>query len=553
MLSKIKSFFSYQFEGKSKKEIRKEQLLALAAGVLMGVSFPPIPLFLLAFVALVPLLVVWEKRAGLAALNRVTYLFGLGFTLVTLYWVGSWTKQADPFLMISGAALIFFNPLLFLIPSTLFYFARKHLKINYTFLLVPLFWVFYEYIYTITDLRFPWIILGHGQAEFQSFIQIADTIGAMGISMLVVLTNVLFYLAYKSEKDIRTRFMTAGVLIIALPVIYGGIKLSNYKPAGKSVKVGIVQPNFNPWKKWEAGNLAEQIQQYKELSQKAFNENAKLILWPETALPVYLRNGYILERTQIRSFLAENDAGLLMGIPDLFFYKNKEEAPVDAKETRDGKRYYTSHNSLWGLIPEKNSIQAYQKVKLVPFGEFTPFANSLPFLKDFIKWGVGIGNWNAGTEIKLLEFPKRFIQNNNDKQLKVGGIICIESIFQEFVSGFVKKGADFIAVVTNDSWYGNSSGPRQHKAIGILRAVENKRSVVRCANGGISCIISPVGKVEVETKMFTEDVLVDDVSIEEELTFFTRFPNILSYLSVLVSLSIMVLAVIKRKSLRLNK
>ncbi|MFA8342333.1 MAG: nitrilase-related carbon-nitrogen hydrolase, partial [Rhodothermaceae bacterium] len=109
---------------------------------------------------------------------------------------------------------------------------------------------------------------------------------------------------------------------------------------------------------------------------------------------------------------------------------------------------------------------------------------------------------------------------------------------------------DFIAVVTNDSWYGNSSGPRQHKTIGILRAVENNRSVVRCANGGISCIISPVGEVISETEMFTKDVLVGDVTIEKEITFFTKFPNLISYLSVIVSLGILIFAFIKKKFLR---
>jgi len=548
MLKKIKSFFSYQFEGKTKKEIRKEQLLALLSGVLMGLSFPPVPLYFLAFVGLIPLFYVWKKRNGLAALNRASYYFGLGFTIVTLYWVGSWTKDADPFLMVSGTALIFFNPLLFLIPSTLFYFARKHIKINFVFLLLPFFWVFYEYFYSITDLRFPWIILGHGQAEFQSFIQLADTIGAMGISFLVVFVNVLFYLAIKSEKKQRIKFVLSGLLIIILPVIYGVIKISNYQPTEKTVKVGIVQPNFNPNKKWELGKTEQQIQHYLKLSEKAVEQNAKLIIWPETALPVYLRNGYKIEFDMIHSFLVKNDIGLITGMPDLFFYKNEEQAPADAKETRNGK-FFTSHNSLWGMVPETEKIQVYQKIKLVPFGEFTPFSGSLPFIKELIKWGVGIGNWNAGTEIKLLKFPNRFT-NKKEDNLQVGGVICIESIFEEFVSEFVTKGADFIAVVTNDSWYGNSSGPRQHKTIGILRAVENNRSVVRCANGGISCIISPVGEVISETEMFTKDILVGDVTIEKEITFFTKFPNLISYLSMIVSLGILIFSFIKKKFLR---
>ena len=518
MLKKIKSYFSFTFEGKDKKTIRKEQLLALLSGLLMGASFPPGPLYFLSFIALVPLFFVWQKRNSLASINRATYFFGLGFTLVTLYWVGSWTKDADPFLMISGTVLIFFNPLLFLIPSTLFHYARKNFKTEIAFWLLPFFWVFYEYIYSLTDLRFPWIVLGHGLAKFQLFIQIADTIGSMGLSFLVVAINGSFFFVFEKTQKEKIKFAVIGLTLLIIPVIYGIVKISNFEKGDKSVRVGLVQPDLNPWKKWEAGNLEDQIKLYTDLSEKAIKENAKIIIWPETGLPVYFRNrAYDMPRRNLHKFLVKNDVSLLTGMPDSFLF-SKEDAPEDAKKVPGRDTYYTSYNSLWGLIPESENIQTYQKMLLVPFGEFTPFAGSLPFLREFIQWGVGIGNWNIGKEVKVIKFPER-MGNNFDEEIKIGGVICIESIFQGFVTEFVNKGADFISVITNDSWYGNSSGPRQHKYIGVLRAVENYRSVVRCANGGISCIISPIGEIEKETEMFTRDFLVGDVTIKSEITF----------------------------------
>ena len=552
MLKKIKSYFSYTFEGKDKKTIRKEQLLAILSGVLMGASFPPSPLFFLSFIALIPLFFVWKERKTLASINRVTYYFGLGFTIVTLYWVGSWTKDADPFLMLSGTALIFFNPLLFLIPSTLFHYARKNFKIETAFMLLPFFWVFYEYIYSLTDLRFPWIVLGHGLAMFRSFIQIADTIGSIGLSFLVVAINSAIFFAIEKPKKEKIKFAVIGLLLFIMPLIYGFVKISNYDKGEKSVRVGLIQPDLNPWKKWEAGNLEEQIKLYTDLSNKAIEDSARVIIWPETGLPVYFRSrAYNLQRNALHKFIINNDISLLTGMPDRFIY-SKEDAPEDAKKVPQRDIYYTSYNSLWGMIPESENIQAYQKMLLVPFGEFTPFAGSLPFLREFIQWGVGIGNWNIGQNVTVMNFPKR-MGSGFENDIKVGGVICIESIFQEFVTRFVNEDADFIAVVTNDSWYGNSSGPRQHKYIGVLRAVENNRSVVRCANGGISCIISPVGEIEKETEMFTRDVLVGDVTIKSEKTFFTRNPNLLPYLSVIITLLNILFLFIKRKSGKENE
>ena len=157
-----------------RKERKKLLILSLLSGLLIGISFPPIPLPYLMFGALIPYFIVIDSKKTLGEINRFTYAFAFVFTIISIYWVGSWTSEADPFLMISGAMLMFYNPLMLLIPSTLFYFTKKKFGDKIPFLLFPFFWVSYEYFYSVFELRFPWLTLGHGQAYFKSFIQIAD-------------------------------------------------------------------------------------------------------------------------------------------------------------------------------------------------------------------------------------------------------------------------------------------------------------------------------------------------------------------------------------------
>lgn len=532
-----------------RKDRKKNLYLCLVSGLLLGLSYPPIPLPYLMFGALIPYLIVIDSKKTLGEINRFTYAFAFVFTIVSIYWVGSWTSEADPFLMVSGGLLMFYNPLMLLIPSTLYYFAKRRLGGKISLLLMPFFWVSYEYFYSVFELRFPWLTLGHGQAYFKSFIQIADVIGAYGLSILIVFINVLLFFFLKSLKESKKdySYIVAALILFIFPLIYGGYKINTYLKSGDEVKVGIVQPDFNPNKKWEAGNLDEQIDKYIGLSDKAISENAKIILWPETALPVYLfSGGYESEVNRIREFVDSNKIFLMTGMPDATFYYDTTNVPADAKPLRNGELFYTSYNSILLFSPGKNKIQKYGKIKLVPFGEKAPFIDILPFIGDWIKWNVGISSWNVGKNQTIFDL------SGEGLSVKAGGLICIESIYPEFTAKFVEEGAQILFVVTNDSWYGNSSGPYQHKEINVLRAVENRRSVIQAANGGISCFINPLGFTTAETNMFTKTFLTEDCEIENVVTFYTSNPYLIPYLSLLVSLIVILLFIQLKFSKRLN-
>ncbi|MFI5237863.1 MAG: apolipoprotein N-acyltransferase, partial [Ignavibacteriales bacterium] len=464
-----------------------------------------------------------------ASISKATFLFSLVFSLITIYWVGSWSSEADPYLMLAGVALLLAYPTVMLIPSTLYYLAKKVFPKLDALWLFPIFWVTFEYLLTLTDLRFPWVLLGHGLAKFNLFIQGADIFGTNGLSLAVGYINVLLYKSF-FEKKIEKKFNLKPALIAAIIFFsllsYGIYKDLSFRISDKSIRVGIVQPDLNPWFKWSTGNLSQLTNQYLELSKKCIEDGAELILWPETALPVYaFGGGFNSVDNSIFKFLDSNNVSLLTGMPHIIYFLDSLKLPEDAKYAKQGNYYYATYNAVLGLNPGSREIQYYGKMKLVPLGERVPFVDQLAFLGDIFKWGVGITGWNIGKDTTVFK-----IYNDIDT-IKVGGLVCYESVDPVFVTAFVQKGAEMITVVTNDSWYGKSSGPYQHKDFGMLRAVENRRSVVRCANGGISCIINAKGEILSETELYTKTTLVGEVPLQEEKTFFSENPLIVPVLS----------------------
>ncbi len=552
----------FELSHEEKKERRKDRILLILSGILMGVAFPPFPfpLTLFLFVGLIPYLYVIQKKKTLAEINRASYLTFFIFSIITIYWVGSWQKESDPFLMIAGGTLLFFEPILFLIPSTLFYLARKSFSENIALLLFPFFWACYEYLFMLTDISFPWLTLGHGLAEFVPFIQIADIVGAVGLSIIVIYLNIFLFKSFISFKKSYKKFkinLSIAVLLFALVLGYGFYRIESFHISQKKIRVGLIQPNLDPWDKWNITNLNKLIRSYIDLSKEAVNKGARLIIWPETALPVFLTDGsHNAELDSIYYFLIKNNVYLMTGMPDIKYYYPGEKIPENVKNNKIGNTYYATYNGILLLSPNSRYIQHYGKMKLVPFGEKVPFVNQLPFLGKLINWSVGISSWNVGRDTVNFEIPN-LTESDNSSQTKdsisINGLVCYESVFPYFVTNFVQRGAKLIAVVTNDSWYGKSSGPYQHKEISVLRAVENRRTVIRAANGGISCIINPLGETDIESKLFVKDVIVGDAYLESSKTIFTKYPLIVPDVSMAITFwvfGIFLLIMIKNKWLR---
>lgn len=531
--SLLKIFRNRISNPETNKERKINKFFLILSGVLSGISFPPFPfpITLLIFFFLIPYLYVIRKKSTLLEINKSSYLMFFTLSLITLYWVGSWQSKADPFLMIGGGVLVFFFPVVLLIISSMFYFTKKIFDDKIALWSIPIHWVTVEYLLTLTDLKFPWLTLGHSLAKFTAFIQIADIIGSYGLSLIILYINLLLFKSAENLKTAQTKaikYLVISVFIFCFVVIYGFFKIDN-KITEKTIKVGIVQPNLDPWDKWNTESLNDLLNKYFELSDICVKQGAELIIFPETALPVYLLSAdYYYLADSIHFYVKKNRIHLLTGMPDFQAYF--ENPPKDAKYSKAGNYFYTTYNSILLFNPNSTEIQKYGKMHLVPLGEKVPFVESLPFLGEFFKWNVGISSWNTGQDTTIFKLFK-----DNDT-INLAGLVCFESVFPGFVSEFAKRGAEFLVVVTNDSWYGNSSGPYQHKEFAALRAVENRRAVVRSANGGVSCLINKYGITEHETKMFTKDAFVVDVPLNNEITFYTKNPLIIPILSSAFSL-----------------
>jgi apolipoprotein N-acyltransferase len=533
-----------------KKKRNKERLLVIVSALLLGLSYPPVPLPFLAFGAFIPLLWVLERRDSLAALNRAAYLFGFVFAIITLYWVGAFTEMKDDFLMIGGALTLLYYPVYLLIPVTLYYFARKHLNAAAALYLFPVFWITQEFILNLTDLHFPWLALGNTAATINAFIQPAELIGVMGISLIIVYINVLVYqgtfgITIKRRK-FSPQFIIAAVLII-IPLIYGAIRISGYKVPEEYVKVGVIQPAIDPYDKWNGGSIDDLLNTYLSLSEEVA-DSSDIILWPETALPVYLLSGSHSELVnRISDFTKRHSVSIMTGMPHIAYFPDSSNAPDDVKKSLNTGLFYGTYNSILLFSPYETYVQQYGKVKLVPFGEKTPLVRDIPFIADLFKWGVGLSSWNEGQDTTVFYMVRKdTVTDASADTVCIGGLVCFESVFPFFVPAFTGLGAQFFAVLTNDSWYGNTSGPYQHKEIAVLRAVENRRSVVRAANGGISCIIDPLGRTITETNYNQRTAFYGNVPLADEHTFFSRYPMIIPIAAAILSIWILALALLKR-------
>lgn len=533
-------------------------LLAFSTGVLLSLSFPPLKSGFFATVGFVPLLFLIDKLKNYKQLFLYSYLSFFFFNLFTLYWVGGWSKEADPFLMVGCVLLILFHPVLFFLPMWFYMFVKRNIGGVVNLVAFPFAYTLFEYFRSKTELAFPWLTLGNTQTYFIEKIQFIEFTGVYGLSFLILVVNVIFYLAIKeilSQGKIFSKraslYFLLAILIYIAPDFYGAsvLKKSN-NFSYKEIKVGLIQPDINPWLKWE-GTLAEQLELYMGMTRKIIqtNPDVELIVYPETAITYYfLLSPYRYYFNWFKSWVDSLGIAILTGFPDAKFYDNPSDAPPSSHLIKETGQRYDAFNAMGLFLPNSDKIQKYAKIILVPFGERLPYADTFHFLIEPLQWGVGISNWAKGKDTTIFEMKRK-----NGEVIKFSGVVCYESIYPSFVREFVKRGAQFLVVITNDSWYGNTSGPYQHFQYSILRAVENRRSIVRCANGGVSGLIDPYGRVQKKTKFHEKTQIADIVKLNDEETFYTKHGDVIVYISFYLTIFTFVFAVFKNFKQKMAK
>ncbi|MGA2623666.1 MAG: apolipoprotein N-acyltransferase [Bacteroidota bacterium] len=509
--------------------------LALLSGLMLGCAFPPLPTSTFAAFAFVPFFVLFESVDDYGESFRYSYLTFLIFNIITLYWTGGFTHGHDWYMMVAGALLLFAHPLFFLVPIAAWVFIRRQFGFSVSIYSFPFVWVSFEFLHSLTNLAFPWLTLGNTQASNLSVIQFSAFTGVYGISFWLLCLNVLVYYLY-AKLALREWALTSPktfgwivsiLAVYAVPLIYGESVL----PAGrnqqlvgtKGIRVGIVQPNIDPFEKWQ-GNPVRQVSDLQQMTNEVVADSVDLVLWPETAIPFHIldpRNRAVFDLIKEQVDLL--GLNLLTGAPILREYKQGETIPKSSRIGARGQRY-DAFNSAILLQPRTDEIQEYEKILLVPFAERVPFSEQLSFL-NAMEWNFGLGGWGIGKDTTV------FVCRARDSSLiKFSNLICFESIYPGFVADFVRRGAQFLTVITNDSWWGNTSGAYQHEQTTVLRAVENRRWIVVCGNGGISCVIDPFGHILQSTELYARKTMTVAVEPRMELTFYSKhgdwFPEV---------------------------
>ncbi|MGH7411980.1 MAG: apolipoprotein N-acyltransferase [Candidatus Methylomirabilis sp.] len=483
-------------------------LLGAASGGLLVFAFPTYDIGGLAFIALVPLLLgirgesparafCWGSLAGL-----VFYLGSISWVTKTMTAYGGLSVPLSALILLALASYLALYVGLFCFGAALISGVAWPLD-----LLAPAaLWVGLEYLRTYALTGFPWALLGYTQYRNAPLLPIASVTGVYGLSFLVILVNIaLAQVASKATDRLRTMLLAGAV---AAALVWSPALLS--PPAGSAdpeqeIGVALVQGNIDQALKWDPAMQVATVDLYRRLSLEAASQAPALIVWPETAAPFFLRYEPAL-RGRVLDIAAETGSYLLVGSPDV------EPALAGA----GGDRY---HNSAFLISPERELLSKYDKIHMVPFGEYVPLKSILFFVH---RLAYGIGDFEAGRTYTVFRLP----------QGRFGATICYEVIFPDQVRRYVKEGADFLVNITNDAWFGRSAAPAQHLAIAALRAAENRRYLIRAANTGISAIVDPNGRILQASEIFVRAVVSGRIRLQGGETFYTRHGDLFAWLCV---------------------
>ena len=494
-------------------------LSAFASGGLLVLGFPRFDFYPLAWIALVPLLIAVRGKNP-----RTAFFLGLltGFIYFagTLYWVyhSMYYYGGVPLILsiLLLACLSLYLALYAGIFSMVFNYLTGASAVPALFT-VPVLWVSLEYLRTYALTGFPWSLLGYSQYKFLPFIQIADITGVYGVSFLVAAINGAIYdftFLRSRKSDVEPlssrRPITLGLImfifIVIASLVYGMQKLR--EPDTKAhIRVSVIQGNIRQDVKWDSRFQREVIDTYKRLSIRAMSAKPDIIIWPESAVPFVF--GYDKPLTEeISGFSKEINSHLLFG-------------SVVVKQKGADKSSLS--NSAILLSPEGKVLSVYDKIHLVPYGEYVPLRALFPFVDKMV---TAIGDFVRGEETTVMGTPFA----------RIGNLICYEIIFPGLVRKFVDHGADVLVTITNDAWFGRTAAPYQHFSMAVFRAVENRVPVARAANTGISGFIDSKGRIINKSDIFVESSLTEEIATGGNKSFYTKYGDVFAWLCITAAL-----------------
>jgi apolipoprotein N-acyltransferase len=521
---------------------KQTYLLALLSAFIMWLGWPPIPFTApILLIGLVPLLIALQaisKDALPKKGKRVFLTAGLTFLVwntASIYWVyNSIVAYNNPFVAFLVSLIPYgLGALLMTFAFWLYHRLGQYTSRRTAYVGLICFYLGMEYLHQTWDLAFPWMNLGNGFAEMHQLVQWYEFTGVYGGSLWVLLSNILAFEAYQAYKlhkgyaGIRPALIWLILLIV--PIALSVTTYYNYEEKSMPINVVTVQPNVDPYEKLGHIPVSEQIKGLIRLSDSVAQPNTEYFLWPETAVPEYVEEDRIRESRSyatLKDFISKYKNGnLITGFETKNTYDDKRT--LSAKFYHDAGLYQDNYNTAVQIENSAN-VQFYHKSKLVPGVEKMPFPTAFAFLAPvFEELGGSVGGYG------WQENPTVFYSQNG---VGVDPVICYESIWGDWVRRSVKNGAQFIAIITNDAWWGNTSGKEQHLLYAKLRSIETRRWVVRSANTGISAFINQRGDIVKQSKWWTSSALKADINLNDEQTFYVKNGDIIAVLASFIGL-----------------
>jgi apolipoprotein N-acyltransferase len=476
-------------------------LVLAAAGALGALAFPKTSWSALAWIWLVPTLASGAMRPGRPALLD-GWLAGTVFYVVLLRWLDHtflhYSTIPWPLTWLPIVALAAYCGLYVGGVASAVAWLRGRLGAGPALALTPALWVVGEWLRGWLMGGFPWGLLGYSQASQLPVIQIAELGGVYAVSFLIVAVNAALAGLLALGPRRAWPGATAAMLLLVATLVFGlhAIGRTSAGSAG-SVEVAVIQPSIEQTIKWDPARHAQILDIYEQLTREAARTRPAVVLWPETATTIFLRGDpVLLER--LRRLSEEVGTPILVGSID----------------RRDRPREQFLNSAF--LLTGQGITAKYDKIHLVPFGEYVPLASLLGFVKGWAEFISEFGTGDTETVFPLPGAP-------------FGTVICYEVIFPELFRGFVVHGATFMANITNDAWFGETSGPWQHLGMLPLRAVEHRVAIARAANTGVSAFVEPTGRIGPVLPLLERGVLHRRIPRRDRLTLYTRFGDWLVY------------------------
>lgn len=513
----------------------RELLLSVLSGAVLVLAFPPLDLVPVAFVALVPLFLAVSRNARPGLWNgfRPGFVAGIVFFTLLLYWLVNLSSlQMDNPVVMSGPLilLVLLQSLFWGAFSATASFVSSRTRLPW-FVTLPVLWVAFEQLRSLGVIGFTWGALGYAAVTVPRAIQFASITGLFGVSFWLALSNALVLGAFTSRR--RALSAVGLAVVVGLPFLHGAAVLAaadaaagagvegQEEHARETLRVAVIQPNISGEIKWDQRFKDVSFETLARLSYEAARHDPDLIVWPETAAPSYLL--YEPEDMAFVGAVAESiGAPILTGCPNIV---------PGAAERGAGRAL----NSALLVGTDGMPKRVYSKMKLVPFGEVIPFETVLPLLKQV---DFGEADFWPGEEHVVFD----------QGTAPFSTLICYESTFPRLAREFVAEGAQLLVNITNDVWYGRTPMPYQHASMAVMRSVENRRSLARSANSGVSMMVEPHGRVLSRLPIFEEGVLVEDLPLVSGTTFYSVRGDVFPWAVTALAFLMMVLGVVGRGS-----